>query len=120
MKFIKHIDLSRSLIEKLKVHFPIKVFKSHSHLFYEGHIPISGFLIIDGTIQVSKKNKLKKLLSKGTLVGLRELLSKTPSNISVEVFPNTEVFFLDRSTVLELKENGNSEIKSLMKFEASE
>lgn len=101
MKVLKHIELSRDLIKKITAYFPTKVYKSHAHLFYEGQIPISGYLVIDGSVQVSKKKKFKKMLQGGTLIGLSDLMNKTPSPISAEVFPNTEVCFLDRSTLME-------------------
>ena len=114
MKFLKHIELNRDLIKKLKAHFAIKVYKTHSYLFYEGHIPISGYLILDGSIQISKKNKVKKIFQKGTLVGMTELLNKIPSTITVEVFPNTKICFLDKTTLLELKEDIDNDLTILL------
>ena len=102
MKHQKHIELSPNLIEELLELFPMKKFKSHSFLFYEGQIPISGYLVIDGSIQISKNKKNKKVLSNGAVIGLSELLKKVPSSISAEVFPNTHLCFLDNSTLQEI------------------
>lgn len=115
MKNIKHIELSRELLEKIVSYFPTKKYKAQSHLFYEGQIPISGYLIIDGSIQISKKKKFKKLLTSGSVVGIDELLSKKPVDISAEVFPNTELCFLDKSTLLELLKMENLDFSKYLK-----
>lgn len=115
MKFLKHIELSRELIEKITSQFPTKTYKSHSHLFYEGQIPISGYLVLDGSVQISKKKKFKKMLQGGALIGVSELMNKIPSSISAEVFPNTLVCFLDRSTLHEIYQKADTEMLVLLK-----
>lgn len=115
MKSLKHIELSRDLIDKIIAHFPTKVYKAQSHLFYEGQIPISGYLVIDGSIQVSKKKKFKKMLQKGSLIGVNELMNKTPIAMSAEVFPNTQVCFLDRTTLMEIESEKDKELSGLLK-----
>ncbi len=102
MKSSKHIELSSQNVEKITALFPTKIFKAKSTLFYEGQIPISGYLVVLGTIQITKKKKFKKLLSTGTLVGISDLMNKTPSSICVEVFPNTQICFLDKTTLMEM------------------
>jgi len=98
-----HIDLDPQLLEEILGIFPSKKFKTQSFLYYEGQIPISGYLIIDGSVQISKNKKHKKVLSNGSVIGLSELLSKIPSTISAEVFPNTQLCFIDKSTLQEIK-----------------
>lgn len=102
MKVASHHDLSNDLIKEITEQFPSKTYKTHSVLFYEGQIPISGYLIIDGAIQITSKKKFKKVLSSGTLIGIMELIHKKPSQMSAEIFPNTIVCFLDISTVQEV------------------
>lgn len=109
-----HIELSSDNIEKITAHFPSKIYKSNSTLFYEGQIPISGYLVVIGSIQISKKKKFKKMLSSGSLVGFTELLNKTPSQISAEVFPNTQICFLDKSTILEVCKVVDNELSNLL------
>lgn len=115
MKLSKPIELSRDLVKKITAQFPSQIYKTSSTLFYEGQIPISAFLIVDGSIQISKKKKFKKLLSSGALLGLSDLFNKNPSSISAEVFPNTEVCFLDRTTILELCTKVDTELATLMR-----
>jgi CRP-like cAMP-binding protein len=115
MKSVKHIELSSDLIDKLAAYFPSKKFKSQSHLFYEGQIPISGYLVLDGSIQVSYKKKFKKMLNAGYLIGVAELLHKKPIQLSAEAFPNTEICFLDKTTLLEIFKGHDVELVELFK-----
>ena len=115
MKSLKQIELSSNLIEKITSYFPSKKFKSQSHLFYEGQIPISGYLILDGSIQVSYKKKFKKMLNTGYFLGVSELLNKRPIYLSAEAFPNTEVCFIDRTTLMEIFQGDDIEMLTLFK-----
>ena len=115
MKSLKHIELSSDLVKKITTYFPSKKFKSQAHLFYEGQIPISGYLILDGSIQVSHKKKFKKMLHAGYLLGLNELLNKKPIQLSAEAFPNTEVCFLDKTTLMEIFSGPENELVTFFK-----
>jgi CRP-like cAMP-binding protein len=115
MKSVKHIKLSSELIKKITSYFPSRKFKSQAHLFYEGQIPISGYLILDGSIQVSYKKKFKKMLNAGYLLGIAELINKKPIKLSAEAFPNTEICFLDKTTLLEILQGHDIELVDLLK-----
>ena len=115
MKSLNHIELSRHLSDKITTYFPSKKFKAQSFLFYEGQIPISGYLILDGSIQVSYKKKFKKMLNSGYLLGVNELLSKKPIHLSAEAFPNTEVCFIDKTTLMEIFKGDDLELLTLFK-----
>lgn len=115
MKELKHIKLSDKLIKKICTYFPSKKYKTLSPLFYEGQIPISGYLILNGSIQITNKKKYKKILMSGALVGLTELMNKIPSKMNAEVFPNTEVCFLDKSSLNEFKEKADPELQDIFR-----
>lgn len=115
MKALKYIELSSDLVKKIVTTFPSKIFKSQSHLFYEGQIPISGFLIVDGSIKISNKKRFHKILKTGTLLGVGELMNREPINISAEAFPNTVVCFIDRTTLLEMHERGLDDVYNILK-----
>ncbi|MBY0413008.1 MAG: cyclic nucleotide-binding domain-containing protein [Bdellovibrionales bacterium] len=115
MKVLKYLELSSDLIKKIESFFPSKIFKAQAHLFYEGQIPNSGFLILAGTIKVSKKKKIQRILKAGTLFGLSEVVNRKPISITAEAFPDTEVCFIDRTTLLEIHNKGNEDIYNVFK-----
>lgn len=116
MKQLSHIELSSDLIKKITSYFPSKKYKTQSYLFYEGQVPISGFLILDGSIQISQKKKIKKMLRAGYLLGVFELLNKMPIEISAEVCPDTEICFLDKTTLMELSLSPENELFQIFKM----
>jgi CRP-like cAMP-binding protein len=113
MKLHIHTEVNSDLIKKIANYFPSKKYKSQSPLFYEGQIPISGYLILDGSIKIKKKNKIK-IIETGALIGIFELMNKTPSLISAEVLPNSNICFLDKTTLLEFFNNPENDISSLI------
>lgn len=115
MKLHTHIKISAELIKKLIALFPTKTYKVSSPLFYEGQIPISGYLILDGSIQISKKKKFKKILNAGTLLGVKELMLRKPISVSAEVFPNTAICYLDQSTIHDLCQAEDSDLAQFFK-----
>jgi CRP-like cAMP-binding protein len=115
MKSIKFIELNADLLEKIHQFFPSKKYKTQSHLFYEGQVPISGYLILDGSIKISKKKKLKKILSAGSVIGVDELIQKKPVDVSAEVYPNTELCFIDKTTLLEIIKKETLDLSKTLK-----
>jgi CRP-like cAMP-binding protein len=113
MKLHIHTEVSSDLIKKIAKYFPAKKYKSQCPLFYEGQIPITGYLILAGSIKIKKKKK-EKILETGSIIGIFELMNKTPSQISAEVLPNSNICFLDKTTLLEFFNNPENDISSLI------
>lgn len=116
MKTFTQTKLSNEIIKVITSYFPSKIFKSQSHLFYEGQIPISGYLVINGAIIITQKKKVKNVLQTGHLIGIDELLRKNPIKVSAEVLAETEICFLDKSTLLEMSKDPNSNISSFIQL----
>jgi hypothetical protein len=55
------------------------------------------------------------MLNAGYLLGVSELINKKPIKISAEAFPNTEVCFIDRTTLLEVVQGADTELLKLFK-----
>lgn len=95
-------SLDPELIEKIKSVAPIHRYTVSTDLFYEGQTPVVAFLLLNGHVQLVKNKKVRKVLNTGDLIGLRELIHHTPFPLSVQVLPNTDMVFLDKSTILEI------------------
>jgi CRP-like cAMP-binding protein len=121
MKWIKHIHLSETLIDKLKkTSSTIKTFSLKSHLYYEGQTPIVAYLILKGSIQLSRNKKICNTLRPGTLLGIEEVIEKKSSDVSAEVLGNSTLCFLDRSTLLEIKKGDNIVLGSILTLNEDE
>ena len=101
-------------IETISQHKKISI---TSPLFYEGQVPVAAILLIDGHIQLLKNKKIKIKLSAGSLVGLNELMTNTPVKLEAIVEAESTLCFLDKSTILELIQDGQSNLAVFLKEE---
>jgi CRP-like cAMP-binding protein len=115
MDLKKLIKLDKEHIEKIKKFSESKIFATNSPLFYEGQTPVVAFLILDGSVNLTKNRKIKSTVRTGGLLGLKELMSNSPSSVSAEALPHTSVCFLDKSTVLEILKSQENDLSLLFK-----
>jgi CRP-like cAMP-binding protein len=111
------IILEMTAITEIKKISTSKKFTINSPLFYEGQIPVVAYLVLNGCIQMLKNNKIKKILKPGSLIGLNELMTNSPSSLSAEVKAESTLCFLDKSTILEIIEEESSLLAVLFKKE---
>ena len=117
MNTLNLIKLENSMISEIKNLSSQKKFLINSPLFYEGQIPIVAYLIIDGSIQLLKNSKIKKILRAGSLIGLNELMTNSPVKFEALVQAESTLCFLDKSTILETLREENSSLANLLKRE---
>lgn len=114
MKWIKQIHLTESVLEKLKQVSSLKSFNLKTTLFYEGQTPIVAYLVIKGSIQLSRKKKIHNTLRPGAILGIEEVMAKETSDVTAEVLGNSTLYFLDRTTLLEIANGNNNLLKSIL------
>ena len=108
MKLPTSIKLDEHLIDEIRKFVPTKVYSTNCPLFYEGQTPVVAYLVVEGSIHLIKNKKIKSIIKEGNLVGLNELMNNLPSKYSAEALLNTQLCFLDKSTVFEIIEHNNS------------
>ena len=108
MKIIEKIKITKKLKDDISQYFTQKFFQTKSPLFYQGQIPLSGFFILKGSVEIYKSKKNKKVFESGTLFALNECINKIPTLYNAEVLPESEIFILDQSTIKELLEDDKS------------
>lgn len=113
MDLKKLIKLDKEHIEKIKAVSQSRSFPTSSPLFYEGQTPVVAFLVLEGTVNLTKNRKIKSSLRSGALIGLRELMSNSPSGVSAEALPHTSVCFIDKSTIIEIIKSNESDLSLL-------
>jgi CRP-like cAMP-binding protein len=113
MNTTNHITLSEKAIISLKKIAFFKKYTTNAPLYYQGQTPIVACYIIKGSILLLNKKKTCHKLSKGCLIGFRELFYNIPSKFTAQILRNTEICYLDKSTLLEIKNSANTEIRRL-------
>lgn len=114
MNWNKQLNITDGLIEKLKCFSTIKTYTQSAPLFYEGQIPIVAFLVLRGSIHLSKKKRLQNVLRAGSIIGAEEVLHLEPCDVSAEVTSDTTLCFLDRTTLIELDKGHLNELNDLL------
>lgn len=116
MSKINPIKIESDLIAEIKKLSLQKKFTSTAPLFYEGQVPIVAYLILEGTVQLMKSKKIKKILKAGSLIGLPEMMGNTPSKLTAQALADTTLCFLDKSTINEIIHgDAHSEISRIIK-----
>ncbi len=83
-------------------------------LFYEGQIPIVGYIIVDGEVSLSRNKKIKNILKKGFIFGVRELFHNGKVSMEAKVSTMAQIIFIDRSMLHEiLDEKHGEQLKTL-------
>lgn len=114
MPIKKTIKVAPAFIDKIKEISPSRKYTHNSPLFYEGQIPIVAYLVIDGSVILSKKKKTKNIIHSGHLIGLNELMNHSPSKLNAEVSAESTLCFLDKSTMQELLKMENSDLPGML------
>ncbi len=84
-------------------------FQKPTILFYEGQIPIVGYIIIDGEVTLLKNKKVKNILKKGFIFGIRELYHNGVVLLEAKVSPMTQLLYIDKSLLLEILSHKHGE-----------
>lgn len=113
MKIVTDIQFTKELLKEIKKLFPQKNILSSVQLFYKDQIPLSGFFLEKGKV-VLKKNRNKSIeVAPYSFFGLDECLNNNPSVFEGQALPESTIYFLDKTTLLEvLHETKNSPLKS--------
>jgi CRP-like cAMP-binding protein len=104
--------LNQKNIEKLKTFCRVQLLCSPTPLFYQGQIPMVGYLVLDGAVNLLKNKKVKSHVHTGDIIGVKELIKHTPSTVTAETVANTTICYLDRSTVQDIIKSGDSELSA--------
>jgi CRP-like cAMP-binding protein len=89
---------------KLAEHVDVRVYNRDTNLIYKGHIPHVAYILVSGKIIIKTKGRDVEL-EKGSVVGVKELLSNTPFRYNVKIESGSEVFILDKSTLIEMMDH---------------
>lgn len=103
---IKAADLFKSITSTRK-------YLTDTPLYYQGQIPIVAYYIIKGTILLMDKNKICHRKGKGSIIGYKELFSNISSNFTAKALHDTEVCYIDKSTIFEISKSTSIDLQHL-------
>ncbi|WPU63925.1 hypothetical protein [Peredibacter starrii] len=83
--------------------FETLVFPNDFDLIYENHVPPTGVVLIEGKLEILKRNKPKLEITTLQSFGIKELLKGTPLPFGCRIKANSKVMLISKSLVLENK-----------------
>lgn len=101
------IEVSQNLLDKIKKYSCRHVYTTKANLYYEDQIPIVAYLLEEGTITLVKKRRKNVVIGPKRIIGLYELIGDIPSTYGAKVESGSHVYFIYRSTILELLKDEN-------------
>jgi CRP-like cAMP-binding protein len=107
----KIFQIQNKFIDKLKEISSIRTYPHQADLYYEGQTPIVAYLLLQGRAHFTKNSKVKGTIESGHIIGLRELWFHQPSKLGARAMPNSEICFLDKSTIQEIINGHHGEIE---------
>ena len=113
MKKVSCLILSEQAIATIKKIGHCQTYASDAPLYYYGQTPIVAYFIAKGNIILMNKKKLTKKLNQGILLGHHELQFNIPSMFTAIAQRNAELWYLDKSTLLDLMKSKNFEMQRL-------
>ncbi|WP_408096938.1 hypothetical protein ACJVC5_18030 [Peredibacter sp. HCB2-198] len=97
---IKSSPLTQKDISILGQAFETLVFPNDFDLIYENHVPPAGVVLIEGKLEILKKNKIKMEITTSQVFGVDELVHGTPLPFGCRIKANSKVMLLSKSLVL--------------------
>lgn len=102
-------------LNQLKKFFSPLTFDNSFILTYEGQVPPIGFVLLKGTIELLKKNKIVMIVPPGFILGVQQLIKNEATEFSYRVVSPSEILVLQKSTILQLLRDRQSEMYSILK-----
>ena len=113
MTKLNFLELSEAAIKSLKKIASFQTYSTDVPLHYQGQVPIVAYLISKGTILLIKNDKVCHKLTKGSVIGYRELQLNMPSPFTAQTQGSTEIYYIDKSTLLEIENSKKPEMHQL-------
>lgn len=107
--------LSPEDIQKLKREFEVFTFSNDTELFNQDHIPLTGIILLDGTLEILQGNDVVEKIIPPHMEGIVNLVNDIPSNYGCRIKANSKVILLGKSKILDILNDKRSHLFKLLK-----
>jgi CRP-like cAMP-binding protein len=108
------IKLTKHEIKILKKKFQSLKFNNDFNLVYESQVPNTGFVLLNGELEIFKKKKVFSTVKPGNMLGVYELLNNAPVDHGCKVMGNSELIMIQKSDILAALDDKNSELYDIL------
>jgi CRP-like cAMP-binding protein len=107
------IHIPEELVSKLAKLSARLTYPVDAEIIYEGHTPIVAILLTKGRIKLVRGRRVRKILERGSLLGVPELMNNSPFEYTAQINRGSEIIYLDRSTIKEILEGTDPELAEI-------
>lgn len=100
-------------IAKLKKEFEVLTFPSDMELVYEEHVPLTGIILIDGTLEIFQGDKIIESIKPPHMIGVANLVHQIPVQFGCRVKANSQVILIGKSKILDILKDKRSHLFKL-------
>lgn len=101
--FYQIIPFNNDLIRYMQQICATNNYHRPSVLFYENQIPITGYYLFEGIIEVLNNDSTETILYPGTFLGVNQYLAKNTLPFQAKISTNSKVFLLDNELLAKIK-----------------
>ena len=112
---MKTRKLTPKEIALFKKNFECLKFQNDVDIVYESQVPTAGFILLQGQINLLKKNKIQGSIPPHTLIGVHQLIHNAPMKNGLRICSDSEVIVLHKSEIMQELDKKYSEISALIK-----
>ena len=109
-------QLTNKEIQILKRYFDTYRFQIEFNLVYEAQIPHIALVLLNGIATLQEKRKKIGEVPPGTLLGLHQVLTNSPSKQGLRLASGAEVVLILKSQLMEVLNNKRSEAYQILKM----
>jgi len=96
------LSLPNTILKKFYKYAQKQIFSADSPIMYEDQTPVVAYILSKGKATIEDHYHNEKKVSKGNIIGLKELITHSKSSVSATIEKGSEVYILDRSCIKEI------------------
>lgn len=96
------LNLGSAELKTLEKHSEVLTFTRDFVFIYEGQIPLTGLVLIEGTVELKKRSAHVSTLAPGSFLGLNQLLRNKKLGYECVIKKDSKVLLPGKSTLVKL------------------
>lgn len=110
-------QLTQEQVQAINQNFEQMVFNNDFDFVYEHQIPNSAIMLIDGELQLLKRNRIIEVIKPGMLLGLHQLINNEPVRFACKIARKSKAILINKSALLDAIKNKKSPLFEIIQME---
>lgn len=103
-------------LKQLTEEFEVLTFPNDMDLIYEDHVPVTGIILLEGTLEIFKGDTIvETIVPPPTMVGVGNLINEIPVDNGCRIKAKSKVILIGKSKILDILKDKRSHLFKLLK-----